>query len=107
MGEVPGEDGMNRGDVADTGVGISVGELAEPDDSLEETDMERGLPRGNPGEMIGMGLEETIFSVGVRLFDMMVEGKQAKIPNLALLYICLECLFRATHVPSIKGSKIR
>jgi hypothetical protein len=58
-----------RGEVpdADRGVGISVGELADPDDSPEETDKERGLARGKAERMIGIGLEDASFSVGERL----------------------------------------
>jgi hypothetical protein len=53
-------------------VGISVGELPEPDDSAEETDKERGRPRGNAVDMIGIGLEEPVLSVWVRLLEDMV-----------------------------------
>lgn len=62
---------MTRGEAADAdiGVGVSLGELAEPEDSLEETDIERGRMRGNAEGMIGIGFEEVIFSVGERLFD--------------------------------------
>lgn len=96
MGEVPGEGILTRGDAADAerGVGISVGELAEPDDSLEETDNERGRPRGNAEGIIGIGLEETVFSVGVRLFDMMVGGKKAQIPNGAPFILVWSAYFR-------------
>jgi len=72
MGEVPG-DAFTRGEVVDEeiGVGISLGELAEPDDSPDETDRDRGRPRGNGEGMIGIGLEAVVFWVGVRLlFDM-------------------------------------
>lgn len=73
MGEVPG-DALIRGEAVeeDTGVGISVGELPEPDDSAEETDKERGRPRGNGVDMIGIGLEETVLSGWVRLLEDMV-----------------------------------
>jgi len=68
MGEVPGDGMLTRGDDPDVdmGVGISVGELAEPDDSPEETDMERGRPRGNGEDMMGIGFVATL-SVGMRL----------------------------------------
>jgi hypothetical protein len=69
MGEVPDEGTLMRWEVAeaDKGVGISVGEPAEPEDELEETDKDRGRPLGNADGAIGIGFVE---SVGERLFDM-------------------------------------
>lgn len=76
MGDVPGEGILTRGDVVDEeiGVGISVGELAEPDDSPEETDMERARPRGNGEDMMGIGFVATL-SVGVRLLELDIVGE--------------------------------
>jgi len=71
MGEVPGDEILTREEAADAdiGVGTSPGELADPEESLEETDNERGRTRGNAEGAIGIGFEAVTFSVGVRLLD--------------------------------------